>query len=397
MFWKIKFFIITSIWASLSAGLPASKPEKVLRIVYEMHPNAWYQEQAALWKKEIEKNSRNAEAWYNYYNANRYAHFEATTGPERQAKLQKIIDEMERAIPGTYEFYLLKFWNQYNPQDLELVEKAYQLQPERADTYYPFLSHYETKGPADKFKAFCKKLYQSRDIAPWLLNYNYNVLMSTAENAILFTNGDNDTYPVWLLQEVQNIRPDVTIINISLSTIDSYLDQKLAKRGIKIDTQALKKAAVSQDPKSEKTFKLEQYLQNVCFYLYENYPDIPIYFGLTVSENFIENFKKDLYIVGLAYQYERERIDNLALLKKNLEKNFRLDYLTNDWYQEAHLEKGLMPRMHLNYAVILVMLAEHLKLSGERESALKWKNLALELARQANQQPMIDEINKKGI
>lgn len=388
---KIQFFLLVILPVTLSA---APQPEKVLRIVYEMRSNEWYQEQAALWKKEIEKNPQNTDAWYNYYNANRYAHFEEMTSQDREAKLQGIIDKMEKAIPGTYVFYLLKFWNQYNPEDLTLIEKAYRLQPERPDTYYPFISHYETRGKPEKFKAFCQKLYQSEDIAPWLLNYNYNVLMSTAENAILFTNGDNDTYPAWLLQEVKNIRPDVTIINISLSTLDGYLDQKLAKRGIEIDTKALKKASKSE---GDGKFRLENYVKNVCFHLYENEPEIPIYFGLTVYEKFIADFKADLYIVGLAYRYKRDRIDNLALLKKNLEKNFRLDYLSFDWYQEAHLQKGLMPRLNLNYAVIMVMLAEHLKLSGEREQALKWRDLAIELARQANQQQMINEIKKKGI
>lgn len=374
----------------LSHGISGGEtiPEKVYRIVYTQKSNEWYLEQAKLWKAEVDKNRENVEAWMNLYLANRYADWPEGYGgfsDDKQARLSQIVAEIGKVAPNSYEYNYLKFFNSNEKKEnLSFLEKAYALEPDKPDTYYEFIVYYKLLGQDTKASEFLKKLYDSEDEATGLVNYNYNVLMSTEKDAILFTNGDNDTYPCWMLQVAKGIRSDVTVMNISMIRKIEYLKELLDQRNLNIITNEL--------PES----KSSDFASALCKLINQKYPKLPIYFAMTVYSGFTEPISDNLFMTGLAYKYSPTRIDNIAMLKNNWEHNLRLDYLTHDWYSEKYAATEMIQKsLNQNYIPLALSLYEHYKISGEGDKAEAVKQLALQIAKPAGKENEVKEILMK--
>lgn len=97
-------------------------------------------------------------------------------------------------------------------------------------------------------------------------------LSSCEPNAILFTIGDNDTFPLWYMQEIEGYRTDVRIVNTSLFMTDWYIDQMKAK-------------AHRSDPMPI-SFKHEQYVQGTRDYMIYD-PQIDTRWNIKDFINFI--------------------------------------------------------------------------------------------------------------
>lgn len=119
-------------------------------------------------------------------------------------------------------------------------------------------------------------------------DYANNFLQSCDKNAIIFTYGDNDTYPLWYAQEVENIRRDVRVVNLSLIAVDWYINQLNRKVN---DSPPIK---LSMTPEAIRGYKRNQVfvdpykngprmnLQDAIKFVAEDHP-VPVSSGRTLE------------------------------------------------------------------------------------------------------------------
>ncbi|MBL4715830.1 MAG: SUMF1/EgtB/PvdO family nonheme iron enzyme [Bacteroidia bacterium] len=375
-----KYLLLISSLFILTSGFSTPSPEQVVPIIKDIKPYSWYMEQSKLWEKETGNNPKNADAWLNYYTATQMARITCNKDNpfDKEGELvNSIVSKMEKSIPNTFEYHYIKWWNGNNNYELfHHLEKAEELDPNRPELFDDYVTYYELTRDLGKKREYCKKWFNSNDISPGVLAYNYNVLMSLENNSMLITNGDNDTYPIWILQDAQDIRKDVTILNRSLMNDKTYRTKIFEENGVQLPEQEFSEASTLDD-------------RNRILYesIANNQKGKSLYFALTVNQNLTNQFSDQLYVVGLASQYNEQRMDNMAKLKKNFERTFILDHLKIKLYNDN--DNTIVKLINLNYITPLLILHDHYKSSDDLTNSDLTKNLILKIAKQGGREEEI--------
>jgi len=358
-----------------------SKPEKIYSITRVLHSIDYYAEQVELWKREIDKDKKNGNAWHNYYLAARMTNL-LNDGSEEDIDLNKIIKEIGEAIPNTFDYHYLTYRNGHSdPTLINHLEIAYKLEPNRVETYDGFVSYYEMTRELEKKKNFNQKWYDSGEISPGIMSWNYNVMMSLEKEAILLTFGDNDTYPLWMLQDVKNVGRNVAVLNIHLLKRKNYRDAVFADYNI----AAYDKSEIDFDNNTD-------FINSIIEHLFAR-SHRPVYLGISVPVSLREPNSDQLYLVGMAFKYSENSFDNIGILKNNYENRFLTDYLKIDF--ENEISASVLSKMNLNYLPAFMLLLEHYRSNDFTEKAKELKQIILKIADEGGRKEKVNKLLRK--
>ena len=217
--------LISIILISLLAGIvmPADvsagdvvRPEEIKSMRQVVYDEKTYSELAGLWKDYYDE-FPSEYAYANWMYAARYAH---------DADYSDLLNKGVKKYPANPILLYLKALELHGSHDnvegRKYLEQAVALDPDYEDPWFALVTHYMDNGDEEKLDVALRRLLESGIITDDVMDFNYNMLISLEENAILITNGDNDTYPGWILTRIMEIRPDVAIVNRSLLNTDWY-------------------------------------------------------------------------------------------------------------------------------------------------------------------------------
>jgi hypothetical protein len=228
--------------------------------------------------------------------------------------------------------------------------------------------------------------YATHDRSRSYFAYDFagNLLRHLPPNAILLTNGDNDTFPLWYLQIVEGIRNDVNVVNIPLTNASWYVETVLGGHGgVAFSKPAEEMATIVPLRWEEQEITLPaprrreptdsirlhvgptagEYLlvqdQVILDMIRTNRWKRPVLIATTVSSASLPWLRSYLRLEGLAYQFDpvKDPAPAIATLKSNLTEHYRYRGYADP---EVHIDKtsGMMSQ---NYLAAFLMLASAVK------------------------------------
>lgn len=315
-----------------------------------------YYLQSLVWKHQTELRPYDANAWLNYFRHTRYMLRESFFSYNYQdAYLMDILEEMEKAIPDTYEYHTCAYFCTSEDQSAanQHAEKALQKLPANKtffdyDTWFAYM---HLRCDKDRYAPFAKEYYNSGLYSQELIQQNMNELNGMKANGIFIGDGDATIIPKWLIIDGMGKHQDKIVLCYSYLFDPEYLQQIYNSLGI------------GEVPAHEGEFsnyeERQEYIRNVIQTIV-NRTGRELYFTKFIDEGFKANWDYDLYDEGMVYHYSPKEYNALKVKKYNYENVYDLSYLLNPMDENRwEIDKTMSWRKTIDFSDLLDYYKTH--------------------------------------
>ena len=214
-------------------------------------------------------------------------------------------------------------------------------------------------------------------------NFGYNMLAPLEKNAVLLTNGDNDTFPLWYIQEVEGFRKDVRVANLSLMRTNWYVKQLKndePKVPLSLSDSEIDRLAPFRD-REGKVWQTNEYV--VYDMIAANNWRKPLYIAVTVPDQM--NLQRRLVLEGLIFRITPEDVG----MRIDEEKMRRAMYETYDWggvlkpdgtTDNSFYKDQNCTRLIQNYAATHYTFAYWYRQTGRMDKAIELMERSLQIS-----------------
>lgn len=400
------FLALASSTTAIPCDTTPDMPQGIVSLRDVILSKERYVELAQLWEAYREKHPGSALATVNWLRARRYA--QDTKGLKPLELLQGAV-EIE---PDCAEA-LVALGNEEFGQSLQSgkptmqevrghLERAAALAPDSPTPHFLLFNIALLDHQEDRIQSELETLVHKHAFSAPLLDFGYNILVSADPQAIVLTNGDNDTYPTLALQGVFGVRPDVRIINLSLLNLSRYAKTILC--GGKSASAPFTEAEVlSKQSKESHEFVdgralVQEFMEKIARGEWKH----PVYFAVTVPPSYLDPVcHQELGMEGLLYRVLPEAGSSsseeapLALEKTDslLTQTFRLQSATDfDYFWTSESAVG---RLMWNYFSLWYRAASAYADKGDLDGvrrmlrpAVTWLQFHPELRKTRDEDPL---------
>lgn len=398
--------------AAASPSIRPDMPPEVLSWREAIAPREEYAKAVAAWRGYLDAHPRAAVAYIEMARAARYA--QSASAEERESWVAKAF-EIDPNCPEALLAYadLLNRKTLADPdykppaQARELARRAVRLAPSWPEPHLLLWSMALLGGEPPAADSNAAALLNKGAFNAPVVDFGYNLLISARPNAIIFTNGDNDTYPPVALQAARKIRPDVTIVNLSLLTAPAYekevwngsgkapapftaeeTNQLRMAWGAAAETAAAGTtgAGTATAGKAEPRPYAEFFLHALGDKIAAGQYGFPTYFSVTVAPGPLASCGRVVELEGLLLRVlpdpatgdpEQDRRVAGERTLELLQKQFRLDSATSLTLQWR--EGSSARRLMRNYPAVLSMTAADRAARGDLEGVKYCLDVALRI------------------